>query len=42
MEVDTASAQHTSVYHGHTFYFCGPGCKATFDANPEPHLVTHH
>jgi xanthine dehydrogenase accessory factor len=43
MEVDIASAQHTSEHHGRTFYFCGAGCKATFDQNPEAYLtVTHH
>src|SRR5262249_60530560 len=24
-----------STWHGRTFHFCGPGCKARFDADPE-------
>jgi YHS domain-containing protein len=35
MEVDEATAQFTSEYKGKTYYFCAPGCKARFDANPE-------
>jgi len=23
------------VYRGTTYYFCAPGCKATFDENPD-------
>jgi xanthine dehydrogenase accessory factor len=42
MEVDIATAQHTSVYRGRTFYFCGEGCKATFDQNPEAHVTMMH
>ena len=33
MTVDGAKAL-TSVRDGRTYYFCGPGCKATFDAIP--------
>jgi Cu+-exporting ATPase len=25
----------TSEYKGKTYYFCGPGCKRTFDRDPE-------
>lgn len=43
MEVDIETAQHTSVFHGKTFYFCGEGCKATFDQQPEAYVtVMHH
>ncbi|UCE27938.1 MAG: YHS domain-containing protein [Candidatus Coatesbacteria bacterium] len=35
MEVDEATARYTTEYEGKTYYFCAPGCKATFDANPE-------
>ena len=24
---------------GQTYYFCSPGCKATFDKNPEKYVV---
>lgn len=38
MEVNTATAQHTSEYRGQTYYFCAPGCKAAFDADPATYL----
>ena len=34
MMVDPARAAGTSEYEGKTYYFCGRGCKAKFDANP--------
>jgi YHS domain-containing protein len=34
MEVDTATAKHTSQHEGKTYYFCAPGCKRTFDKDP--------
>ncbi len=34
MDVDPKTAKHTSVHEGKTFYFCSPGCKKTFDADP--------
>ena len=34
MQVDPATAKWTSQYGGRTFYFCGKGCKAKFDAEP--------
>lgn len=38
MEVDEASAQWTSEYKGQTYYFCAPGCKVSFDEDPEKYL----
>jgi YHS domain-containing protein len=38
MMVDTVTAQHKSEYKGKTYYFCAPGCKATFDRNPEQYV----
>jgi len=38
MEVDEAMAQWTSEYEGKTYYFCAPGCKRSFDENPEKYL----
>ena len=38
MEVDEATAQWTSEYKGQTYYFCAPGCKKSFDDNPERYL----
>ncbi|MDQ2983876.1 MAG: permease [Actinomycetota bacterium] len=37
MTVDRKKAV-TSEYGGKTVYFCGPGCKAKFDADPERYL----
>ena len=34
MSVDPATARRTSEYQGMTFYFCSPGCKKAFDADP--------
>jgi YHS domain-containing protein len=38
MEVDEATAQWTSEYKGTMYYFCAPGCKASFDEDPEKYL----
>lgn len=38
MDVDIATAKHTSQYDGATYYFCAPGCKRAFDADPERYL----
>jgi YHS domain-containing protein len=38
MEVDEKSAAATSEYKGTTYYFCAPGCKASFDKDPEKYL----
>lgn len=38
MEVEEATAQWTSEYQGQIYYFCAPGCKASFDENPEKYL----
>ncbi len=35
MQVDEKKAAATSTYQGTTYYFCAPGCKVTFDKNPE-------
>ena len=34
MMVDEKRAGNTSVFQGKTYYFCSPGCKATFEKNP--------
>ncbi|HUX14180.1 MAG TPA: YHS domain-containing protein [Spirochaetia bacterium] len=34
MEVEEKSAKWKSDYLGKTYYFCAPGCKKTFDADP--------
>ena len=28
MDVDPATAQHTSEHQGQTYYFCAPGCRS--------------
>ena len=38
MEVDEQTATWKSVYKGETYYFCAPGCKASFDQDPEKYL----
>lgn len=35
MQVDEKTAQYKSEYKGKTYYFCAPGCKQKFDANPD-------
>lgn len=35
MEVDEKTAQYKSEYNGKTYFFCAPGCKKTFDENPD-------
>ena len=34
MDVDPAKAKGSSEYQGRTYYFCAPGCKKKFDAEP--------
>jgi hypothetical protein len=34
MSVDVSTAKHTMDYESHTYYFCSPGCRQTFDADP--------
>jgi YHS domain-containing protein len=35
MECDEKTAAAKSEYKGKTYYFCAPGCKKAFDADPE-------
>jgi YHS domain-containing protein len=37
MTVDTARAK-SSVYEGHTYYFCSSSCREKFEAAPESYL----
>lgn len=34
MNVDEKKAAGTATYGGTTYYFCSPGCKATFEKDP--------
>ena len=38
MQVDKNSPAGTSEYKGETYYFCSPGCKVSFDKDPEKYL----
>jgi Cu+-exporting ATPase len=38
MTVQPASAPASHVYKGQTYYFCNPGCRQKFQANPEKYL----
>ena len=38
MEVDQATAPARSEYKGKTHYFCAPGCKREFEADPEKYV----
>jgi len=39
MQVDEKTAAHKSEHDGQTYYFCAPGCKRSFDQNPDKHLA---
>lgn len=34
MSVDPEKTPHTAEYKGETYYFCSPGCKKAFEADP--------
>jgi len=38
MRVDPQSARHTSRHEGKTYFFCAPGCKKAFEAEPAKYL----
>ena len=38
MDIDPATAAGKSEYKGQTYYFCCPGCKRSFDQNPEKYV----
>lgn len=38
MTVDPSTARRMSEYQGTTFYFCSPGCKKAFDADPASYV----
>ncbi len=38
MEVDPATTQQKAKYQGETYYFCGPGCRKAFEADPAKFL----
>lgn len=42
MQVDPATAQHKAEHQGQTYYFCAPGCKKAFEADPAKFLSPGH
>ena len=38
MTIDSETAKFTSEYQGQTYYFCAPGCKATFEKDPSKYV----
>jgi Cu+-exporting ATPase len=38
MEINPEGAAGRSEYQGKTYYFCAPGCKRRFDANPQQYV----
>jgi Cu+-exporting ATPase len=38
MDIDPATAAGKSEYKGQTYYFCSPGCKKSFDKDPEKYV----
>ncbi len=42
MDVDEKTAAGKSEYQGQTYYFCSPGCKQSFDRNPEKYVGQHN
>ncbi len=38
MDIDPATAAGKSEYKGQTYYFCSPGCKKSFDKEPEKYV----
>ena len=40
MTIDSEKAAAKSDYKGKTYYFCAPGCKKAFDADPEKYLAS--
>jgi len=39
MEVEADTAQWKLDYQGQTYYFCAPGCKRSFEKEPEKFLT---
>jgi len=38
MDVDERTAQLKSEHMGKTYYFCSPGCRKSFDADPHKYM----
>jgi YHS domain-containing protein len=42
MEVDESTVKHTAQYNQTTYYFCAPGFKKAFEADPQQYLDPAH
>ncbi|GEM_PF-124702 len=42
MDIDPKTAAGKSEYKGQTYYFCSPGCKKSFDKEPEKYVGKAH
>jgi YHS domain-containing protein len=40
MNVDEKTAEYKTTHNGKAYYFCAPGCKKAFEANPQKYLKT--
>ena len=38
MAVEIETAEWKSEFNGETYYFCAPGCKRSFDKEPQKYL----
>ena len=38
MQVDEKKAAGKSEYQGQAYYFCSPGCKQSFDKEPQKYV----
>jgi xanthine dehydrogenase accessory factor len=41
MQVNLATARHSAVVEGTTYYFCCPHCRADFVKSPDQYLAPH-
>jgi YHS domain-containing protein len=41
MQVEESKAAGKSDYNGTTYYFCSPGCKASFEKDPQKYAKTN-
>jgi Cu+-exporting ATPase len=39
MDVQESPQAIQSTHRGKTYYFCSPGCKRSFDQNPEQYVT---
>ncbi len=42
MEVNTETAEWKAEYKEQMYYFCAPGCLASFEKDPEKYLSQDH